>query len=535
MDWYIKPSTFPSFTYGGATFTPRATYSQQLFYYSNGYHFGGSVCCYSCSVATSNFPDFKYEIQYLSNNVVSATTGQFAAHTFDTSSIHEFSLLSGPGLSDPFYDGRACVLRFIIRINGTLVMQKDVRLFSPPQTSRISLSYSASQQTGKVYNVTVSGMQANAKAKLEIRTLAYSRNDGSGGKLYTYVNGYLNSGSTIVKDYTLNSAISSFGYYFPYYTNVAHDYNDGLIKLIFTFDISDDLTGSTDTYTLSYTGITWSYVNQSDGNAGPVITLHAVTCTPANVLTKYGKYVGGGITQLAFGWNYQCKYGSSFQSVQYQLYSSGGTLINTWTYNSVTALSLSLTNTSDASYYVRVTITASNGASNAVNYSTFDVYGYSIPYIRRLEVRRCNQDGTANDSGAYCRISWAFKVIPLGNVNTKTVVLVAPDGSHTFTGEDYDHTVGYYYISVADIEHSYAISLSVTDDFQTVSKTVNVSTAGVIMDFLYDGKGIGLGKVAETTEMVEVNPQWTFKADKMTFKGQDLETILTSLGYVFPT
>ena len=65
--------------------------------------------------------------------------------------------------------------------------------------------------------------------------------------------------------------------------------------------------------------------------------------------------------------------------------------------------------------------------------------------------------------------------------------------------------------------------------------TRNISTAGVIMDFLYDGKGIGLGKIAETTEMVEVNPQWTFKADKMTFKGQDLETILTSLGYVFPT
>ena len=182
-----------------------------------------------------------------------------------------------------------------------------------------------------------------------------------------------------------------------------------------------------------------------------------------------------------------------------------------------------------------MTITTSNGASNTATYSTFDVYGYSIPYIRKLEVRRCNQDGTANDSGAYCRISWAFKVIPLGNVNAKTVVLVAPDGSHTFTGEDYDHTVGYYYISAADIEHSYSISLSVTDDFQTVSKTVNVSTAGVIMDFLYDGKGIGLGKVAETTEMVEVNPQWTFKADKMTFKGQDLETILTSLGYVLQT
>ena len=55
------------------------------------------------------------------------------------------------------------------------------------------------------------------------------------------------------------------------------------------------------------------------------------------------------------------------------------------------------------------------------------------------------------------------------------------------------------------------------------------------MDFLYDGKGIGLGKVAEYTDMVEVNPEWTFKAEKITFKGVDLESILTSLGYVFPT
>ncbi len=535
MDWNLKSSTFPTFTYNGVTFSPHASSSQQLYYYSSRYSFSSSTCEYSIPVATSTFSDVKYEVQYVSNNVVSATTGQLAARTFDVRDIHYYDIPSSAYLTDPFCDGRPCLLRFIVRINGTIVMQKDVHLFSPPQASKIALSLNQSPQTGKVYTVTVSGMQANSKAQLEIRVLAYSRNDGSGGKTYTYVNGYLNSGSTLVKDYVLNSAISSFGYYFPYYTNIAHDYNDGLIKLIFTFDISDDLTGSTDTYTLSYTGITWSYVNQSDGNAGPVITLHAVTCVPANVLTKYGKYVGGGITQLTFGWASQWKYGSSFQSVQYQLYSSGGTLINTWTYNSATALSLSLTNTTDASYYVRVTITASNGASNAVNYSTFDVYGYSIPYIRKLEVRRCNQDGTANDSGAYCRISWAFKVIPLGNINTKTVVLTAPDGSHTFTNEDYDNENGYYYISVADIEHSYAISLSVTDDFQTVSKTVNISTAGVIMDFLYDGKGIGLGKVAETTEMVEVNPGWTFKADKMTFKGQDLETILTSLGYVFPT
>ena len=177
----------------------------------------------------------------------------------------------------------------------------------------------------------------------------------------------------------------------------------------------------------------------------------------------------------------------------------------------------------------------SNGASTTARYPTFQVYGYSNPEIISLNASRCNQDGTPNDSGAYCKISYQFRVTALDNQNQKKVTLVAPDGSHVYTNLDYNHGSAYQYISAADIEHSYLISLDVEDDFMSVSRQMNISTAGVIMDFLYDGKGIGLGKVSETSEMVEVNPQWTFKADKMTFKGQDLETILTSLGYVFPT
>ena len=495
---------------------------------------------YRVSTSSGLLNNFTYEVQIISNGSVSVTTGQLAAVT---QKIGTYNYYNCPTYNDNLYvaiteswtDGRPITVRFIMRIGGTTVNTVDINSFSFPSTSKITLSHPTTVQTGAIISASISGIQVNSNALLDIRSLAYSRDNGSGGRVYNAFYGYINNGLTVIQNYALTSVVSSFTYYVPYYSNWTHDYNDGILRIVYTIDTSTSFTNASEQIYLDYTNITWSYINQSDSNAGPIITLHAVTCTPSNILTKYGKYVGGGITQLAFGWDYQCKYGSSFQSVQYQLYSSGGTLINTWTYNSVTALSLSLTNTSDASYYVRVTITASNGASNAVNYSTFDVYGYSYPYIRKLEVRRCNQDGTANDSGAYCITSWSFKVIPLGNINAKTVVLTAPDGSHTFTNEDYDNENGYYYISVADIEHSYAVSLSVTDDFQSVSKTVNLSTAGVIMDFLYDGKGIGLGKVAETTEMVEVNPQWTFKADKMTFKGQDLETILTSLGYVFPT
>ena len=111
----------------------------------------------------------------------------------------------------------------------------------------------------------------------------------------------------------------------------------------------------------------------------------------------------------------------------------------------------------------------------------------------------------------------------------------APDGTHTWTTLDYDHGAAYQYISGADPETSYQIDFTIEDDFKTVTQSMNLSTAGVIMDFLYNGKGIGLGKVAETANMVEVNPEWTFKAQTIMIRGQDLATILQQLGYTFPT
>ena len=181
-----------------------------------------------------------------------------------------------------------------------------------------------------------------------------------------------------------------------------------------------------------------------------------------------------------------------------------------------------------------ITSTDNHGATKSQTI-TWDTYAYAFPSIVSFNASRCNQDGTPNDSGAYCKITYQFRITSLGNQNTKQVILDAPDGTHTYTNLDYDHGSPYQYISTADIEHSYSLSLTITDDFESVTMTRNLSTAGVIMDFLYDGKGIGLGKVAEYTDTVEVNPEWTFKAEKMTFKGQDLQMILESLGYVFPT
>ena len=182
-----------------------------------------------------------------------------------------------------------------------------------------------------------------------------------------------------------------------------------------------------------------------------------------------------------------------------------------------------------------VSITDSEGRTGSTSTATFQAYGYEGPSIILLSASRCDQDGTPNDSGEYCKISYQFKVFALGDVNSKTVTLIATDDTHIYTTLDYDHGSAYQYISTADTETSYQIILTVEDDFGEISQSMVLSTAGVIMDFLYDGKGIGLGKVAETTKMVEVNPQWTFKAQTIMIRGQDLATILQQLGYTFPT
>ena len=179
-----------------------------------------------------------------------------------------------------------------------------------------------------------------------------------------------------------------------------------------------------------------------------------------------------------------------------------------------------------------VSITDNAGRVGSATTATFQAYGYEAPAIQVFSASRCNQDGTANDSGAYCKISFQFTITPLGNVNSKSITLVAPDGSHTWTNVDYNHGSAYQYISAADPDHSYTITFTVTDDFKTITRSMNLSTAGVIMDFLAGGDGIGLGKVAELSDTVDINPNWTLRINNTDLVQwmHDIEQRLTNGG-----
>ena len=569
MNFYFKDGVFTSFTYGGVTLSSltSGTDTPQIGAYNLSQYNSIDLLTliYSHSNSYPSFSSFTYEMQLIRNGTVVTTSGAKEAVKSFRTGIYTYRTPTGGNtlsFNDTYKDLSIYTIRIIIRINGDIVKTVDVPFISfPGNTSTngyvFSLSSPSSPQTGKIGTMSVQRNSTSTSfAKVYAigsRVFAYKQQNNA----YEFQGvGYVNSGVTPVYTeypspyYAYNDYLSSFScnYYIPYDSNTAHVDNSSSFGIYLFPDITPIknyftiaqesiwLSANRSAFLVYDSSISLSYVDQSDSNAAPTIGNVSIAESPAGISTTYGKYIGGGISTLTFSYsNVVYKYGGSFMEVTYKLYDSLSQLIGTWTSQTESSLSYTLQNTADTTYYLDVEITSTLNSKGTYRYSNILTYGYSPPYIVSFNASRCNQDGTPNDAGAYCKIAYQFRVIALGNHNSKEVTLTAPDGSHVYTNLDYDHGSPYQYISAADIEHSYLLTIAVEDDFVTVSASMNLSTAGVIMDFLYDGKGIGLGKVAETTEMVEVNPQWTFKADKITFKGEDLEYILTSLGYVFPT
>lgn len=440
--------------------------------------------------------------------------------------------ITGNYITVPGNNDQDVTVQIIVRMDGNVVATSSVVI--PPPLNLSVTSISPTPATGKVCTVTLNKSVPNNSWHLnQMYANAYHNDPAWRAVCDAYK-------TDMATEVTANDyGFSQFTFYIPYYTgsDYARTDDDGKVSWKFFVVCSTDYFQTNTIINVEYHYyFTMLYVDQSDPLASPTVVLNAIAENPSGMLATYGKYVGGNIGKLTFSLaSVSCKFGSSFRKRTMSLYYSDGTFVKSWEYSNTNSFTLTLSNTVDKAWYMVVSITDSAGRVGSATTATFQAYGYEPPSIISLNASRCNQDGTPNDSGAYCKITYQFKVNALGNHNSKDVTLNAPDSSHEYTNLDYDHGSAYQYICAANTETSYQIDLIVEDDFNTITQTMNLSTAGVIMDFLYNGKGIGLGKVAETTDMVEVNPQWTFKAQTIQIRGQDLATILQSLGYTFPT
>lgn len=132
------------------------------------------------------------------------------------------------------------------------------------------------------------------------------------------------------------------------------------------------------------------------------------------------------------------------------------------------------------------------------------VYDYAAPTVASFSAQRCTAEGTSSDSGAYLHVTCQAACSPVGGRNSAAVRARyrAADGS--FSG--YTPFSGSVVIGGnLALNRSYVAEVSVTDvlgGVRTVAE--NISTAAVAVNVREGGKGMGVGKYAESDELLDV-------------------------------
>lgn len=154
---------------------------------------------------------------------------------------------------------------------------------------------------------------------------------------------------------------------------------------------------------------------------------------------------------------------------------------------------------------------------------------YTSPRVSSLTVSRCDSNGTANMSGAYCKVTFNATVDPItvGYFNQNYgyyTVYYKKTSASSWTSvrvTDYDgrFTIsGGTYIFAADTDSSYNVQLQAADKLGSGWNTTVLSTAFALMHFSAGGTGIAIGKIVESENKFDVGLPANFLGD-ITYSG----------------
>lgn len=179
--------------------------------------------------------------------------------------------------------------------------------------------------------------------------------------------------------------------------------------------------------------------------------------------------------------------------------------------------------TSSGDITVQIVVTDSRDRTAESDF-TVNVTAHTLPVVSSLSVHRCDSTGKENDQGAYVQVTFSASADPFDSKNTVAYKLEykkSSAASYTvvnLTAYKNNFAIsGKTYIFSADTGSSYDVRLTVTDSFSVVSKSTTASTAATIMHFKANGKGLGLGKVAEVDNAIDVG--WLFQMNGHTVTG----------------
>ena len=168
----------------------------------------------------------------------------------------------------------------------------------------------------------------------------------------------------------------------------------------------------------------------------------------------------------------------------------------------------SATLTKSGEQTITATVTDARGHTSDAVVDTINVLEYAPPRISAFSVHRCNEDGTENSIGSFAKVTYSYYIHSLLDQNGKHIILRYRKSNDTeYTAipmESVYVAENAEYIFAADDGASYTITLEVADSISTNARTTSVSTADVIMHFRADAKGMGMGKVSEKANALDM-------------------------------
>lgn len=160
---------------------------------------------------------------------------------------------------------------------------------------------------------------------------------------------------------------------------------------------------------------------------------------------------------------------------------------------------------------VKATVTDKRGRVTTLSYN-MTVLDYNAPAVTALSVLRCNADGTANDKGGYIKVTFSAAVSSMSSKNTATYKLrykKSTDSSYTsvtLSALANNFSVSNYSPAVitASADSAYDIAVDATDRHSTGTRSATASTGFTLMNFHSSGTGLGVGKVAEKANTLQI-------------------------------
>lgn len=229
-------------------------------------------------------------------------------------------------------------------------------------------------------------------------------------------------------------------------------------------------------------------------------TLSVVLSDPTKVSTTYGGYVQMR-SKIKVELTAAGSYGSTIKSYSIKVgnFYAATTSIGTTDYLP-----------SSGNVNVVCSVTDSRGRTTTTT-QPVTVLPYSTPTISAISAARCNQDGSANRSGAYGKVTFSAAITALSNKNTAAYkVQYRAHGAERWTDAGSVAAGNYSPANVdvvfaADTNTRYAVRVVATDKFESVESTIrDLPAAFILMDLAKSKKSVGVGRECDKGNTFQV-------------------------------